>query len=308
MNEEKSDLKLKVQDKIIPAHKHILIEKSKYFANLFNSIHFSYHPDLIFKIKGGMAESRQDIIEILDCNSLVFQEYLRFLYCGEVQLNENLAFKLLPFTDKYVQDDLGEKCIDFLKYNLNSNNVYTILDFALQENLPGLKICCHSFLKSKIDLSNIFGLVDSLNKQDNPEFAQENLELRKVALKIILNDYLLIDKNPNISPTFYENFLIKSISIETVLDLAKFVYGFNFKTDPLKNLSNSERKDLREKERKKLEPETMNLKSAIFKFYQTNFRVLHQKELTKGLPKIFFTDLILFGTPDDDNEEENLQS
>jgi len=37
MNEEGSDVKFKVQDKVIPAHKQVLIEKSKYFANLFNS-------------------------------------------------------------------------------------------------------------------------------------------------------------------------------------------------------------------------------------------------------------------------------
>jgi len=38
MSEEESDVKLKVEDKIIPAHKQVLIEKSKYFANIFNSI------------------------------------------------------------------------------------------------------------------------------------------------------------------------------------------------------------------------------------------------------------------------------
>jgi len=37
MNEEGSDLKLKVQDKLIPVHKEILIQRSKYFAGLFNS-------------------------------------------------------------------------------------------------------------------------------------------------------------------------------------------------------------------------------------------------------------------------------
>jgi len=37
MSEEESDIKLKIQDQIIPAHKQVLIEKSKYFAGLFNS-------------------------------------------------------------------------------------------------------------------------------------------------------------------------------------------------------------------------------------------------------------------------------
>jgi len=37
MNEEKSDVKFKVQDQIIPAHKEVLIKKAKCFAGLFKS-------------------------------------------------------------------------------------------------------------------------------------------------------------------------------------------------------------------------------------------------------------------------------
>jgi len=37
MNEEKSDVKIKVEGFFLPAHKIILKEKSKYFANLFKS-------------------------------------------------------------------------------------------------------------------------------------------------------------------------------------------------------------------------------------------------------------------------------
>ncbi len=37
MNKEGSDVTLKVQDQEIPAHKEVLIKRSKYFAGLFNS-------------------------------------------------------------------------------------------------------------------------------------------------------------------------------------------------------------------------------------------------------------------------------
>jgi len=37
MSEEKSDITFKVQEKMIPAQKQLLIEKSKFFANLFKS-------------------------------------------------------------------------------------------------------------------------------------------------------------------------------------------------------------------------------------------------------------------------------
>jgi len=58
MSEEDSDIAFKIQDQIIPAHKQILIEKSKYFSNLFNS---------------EMIESRQEILEIQDSEYLVFK-------------------------------------------------------------------------------------------------------------------------------------------------------------------------------------------------------------------------------------------
>jgi len=43
MEEAESDVKFKIEEKIIPAHKQVLIEKSQYFANLFNSIFFYDH-------------------------------------------------------------------------------------------------------------------------------------------------------------------------------------------------------------------------------------------------------------------------
>ena len=37
MNEKESDVKFKVEGQIIPAHKEVLIEKSRFFAGLFRS-------------------------------------------------------------------------------------------------------------------------------------------------------------------------------------------------------------------------------------------------------------------------------
>jgi len=58
MSEEESDISFKIEDKIIPAHKKILTQRSRYFANLFES---------------GMVESRQQVLEINDCEYNVFQ-------------------------------------------------------------------------------------------------------------------------------------------------------------------------------------------------------------------------------------------
>jgi len=37
MSESESDIKFKVKDEMIPAHKKVLVQKSQYFANLFNN-------------------------------------------------------------------------------------------------------------------------------------------------------------------------------------------------------------------------------------------------------------------------------
>ncbi len=63
VRETKSDITFKVQDKLIPAHKQILMKESRYFANLLNS-----------------KNLKQDPIEIKDCESDVFVRKLIFLF------------------------------------------------------------------------------------------------------------------------------------------------------------------------------------------------------------------------------------
>lgn len=58
MNGKGSDIMFNVENQIIYAHKEILIRKSTYFDNLFNS---------------GMTESRQLIIEFRDCEYSPFK-------------------------------------------------------------------------------------------------------------------------------------------------------------------------------------------------------------------------------------------
>jgi len=60
MSQTESDVTFKVGDELIPAHKQILVRKSKYFDGLF---------------KSGMAESKQKIIEINDCKAGTFKGF-----------------------------------------------------------------------------------------------------------------------------------------------------------------------------------------------------------------------------------------
>jgi len=63
LNEEKADITFKVQDKQFPAHREVLLKKSKYFAQLLNS---------------GQVEFT---IEIQDCDEQTFKGLLFGLNC-----------------------------------------------------------------------------------------------------------------------------------------------------------------------------------------------------------------------------------
>jgi len=71
MNQEKSDVTFKIEDQLIPAHKQVLMRKSRYFEGVFNS---------------GMAESTQEVIEIKDCEYEIFKGKQKY---------ENLILRIL---------------------------------------------------------------------------------------------------------------------------------------------------------------------------------------------------------------------
>ena len=245
----------------------------------------------------------EDIIEISDCDYPVFQEYLRFLYSDDVQLDEKLAFKLFTLADKYVQDDLSAKCTDFLKYNLTSENVYTILDVSRQENILHLRNWCFNFIKEKIDIKNVHGLVEYLAKQNNPELAKENIELRDKAICVIHANYQEI---PQDQKNFYENFLIKNITFDTIFPLINFISGHNYKREkpkliakpkeinafPPPSWNTTVNKEESESEKKKLEPEIPNLIAAFDRFILINLPTLEMRRDVEKLHQAYLIDLV----------------
>ncbi len=256
-----------------------------------------------------MVESRQDIIEIPDEDVLLFQEFLRFLYTGEIKKDEDLAMKLYIFVDKYVQTDLREKCIDFLKYDINQDNVYRRFDFARQEDISHLRSWCLNFLKGKITPKNISGLIEYLNNQNKAEFAKENLELRDKAIDVLTHNYIETIKGQNTS--FFEDFLIKNIGLDTVSILVNFISGcpITFKVYGNGFFSKIEHEeeaieDLKEK----LKPVTINLRDALYLFVQRNLETLTENKTIKEIPHAFLVDLLRNVTKVQDQNRKNLQA
>ena len=96
-----SDVTFCIGDREFPAHKVILVTRSKVFASMFE-----------YETKENLTNQ----IDIEDIEPEVFQELLRFIYTGEVSLNkmETIAAGLLIAADKYLLDGLKMICENYL--------------------------------------------------------------------------------------------------------------------------------------------------------------------------------------------------
>ncbi len=237
-------------------------------------------------------------------------EFLRFLYFGEDNYklqdssntfgkgknddqnkrnlqNENLAIKLIQFSDKYLQDDLREKCINFLQYALTEENVYRRLELAHKENLPTLEKWCILFLKNTMEFGKIFDLVEYLNKESQ-EFDKNNLPLQKIARDLVVKNYITIIVKQKKKIGFYDEFLAKNVRINTFVKLAKLPYGENNVKVLIRDNPNWEDYERAKKESiELLKQSTANLRSALFAFARENYEQLEEKKHIEKLPKEF---------------------
>jgi len=271
MSEKGSDVAFKLEGKILPAHKDILIQKSQYFAGLFNS---------------GMIESRQNVIEIPDCEYQVFQEFLRYLYCEELKLDIDVAQKLYLFAEKHLKDDLKDKCFDFLRENIDSENVYKILDFACEQELSQLQSWCLNFFLTKIDMEDVSELIKYLDQQSKLEFANENIHLKNRLLDVLfIENYIKTCHETKQDTKPYEDFILKNIEMNSIQRIAKFLSS-NQSSKQVITDENSSPSEI-ENDKILFDKMTVKLKSAVFGFLYENFEELKDKEIMKNLPVDF---------------------
>jgi len=275
MSQNGSDIAFKSDEKVIPAHKQVLVKRSRYFEGLFNS---------------GMAESKQDVIEIKDCEYEIFKELLRWLYQATVNLNDaNQAIKLHTLADKYLQEDLCKKCLNFLTSIPNMENVYTILDFAHQENVSQIKVWCTKLFQDKLTIHNVAELIKYLvDRQEDLESKENNRKFRNQALNFVLDNFFEIHENEKGNIQLYEDFLLKNIEIDTIPPLADFL--------------GQEQKKYREEI---FEKSTIHLKEAVFSFIEENARIVMTSPEAKDFPHGFLRELFLYTAENKPLKSEN---
>ena len=214
--------------------------------------------------------------------------------------DENQAIRLYILADKYLQEDLREKCLNFLTSIINMDNVYKILDFGHQENVSQIKIWCMKLFQDRITIDNVAELISYLlDLQEDSEFKENNKAFRNFALNFVLERFLEISQNEKGNMQRYEKFILKNIELETVSALAIFLARFN---------------ELPENEKFFV----ARIREAVFNFVQENVENIMMSEIAKTFPIGFFTDFTLYLASQipkslkkrmepvqDDDEEEN---
>jgi speckle-type POZ protein len=123
---ENSDVIFKIGGRPFPAHKLILVTRCQVFAVMF---------------KHETKEKLSNEIEIKDVEPDVFHQLLRFIYTGRLSLKtmETMAVALFIAADKYLLDQLTNKCELFLLYKMTPVNCLELLLHADLLNFAKLK-------------------------------------------------------------------------------------------------------------------------------------------------------------------------
>ncbi|KHN80456.1 BTB/POZ domain-containing protein 9 [Toxocara canis] len=128
-----SDVMLKVEGVIFPAHRVVLAARSEYFrALLFN----------------GMRETRDSEVELVDTPVNGFRMLLKYIYTGKLSLSslkEELVLDILGLAHKYGFSELELSISEYFKAILNVRNMCTIYDAAHLYSLRSLSEVCLNF-------------------------------------------------------------------------------------------------------------------------------------------------------------------
>ncbi|XP_043287592.1 BTB/POZ and MATH domain-containing protein 1-like [Venturia canescens] len=118
------DVTFVFDDKELPAHKVVLALRSEVFEAMFLS---------------DMKEKDTSTVEIVDTKAEIFEEFLKYLYTGELNDLENKAEEMLLLADKYQVGELKDMCENFFLDNISEVNVIKNLIVADKYRCATLK-------------------------------------------------------------------------------------------------------------------------------------------------------------------------
>ena len=151
---EFSDIKIKVGEKYIKAHKLVLIANNPVFKNMF------IHPTL---------EEKNSILEINDFDFETVNAFIKYLYTGKSR-EQDLTVNLLLLADKYLDFELKSLCDEHLSKKVNEENAIECLLFSFQTFTEKIKnaasaIIAESYEEFKLlpSFQNVLSNLEAVN-------------------------------------------------------------------------------------------------------------------------------------------------
>ena len=139
------------EEEILVAHKFVLAVGSPVFYGMFY----------------GRAPERRKEIDLPDCDSESFLEFLRFLYSDKVDLTGGSVMQVW-YLAKYIVPELETACTNFLKEHLSPENVFDILPLAKKFEEEELVVRCWEVIDRSTQ--------DALQSETFPSITRELLE------------------------------------------------------------------------------------------------------------------------------------
>ncbi|XP_062611532.1 BTB/POZ domain-containing protein 6-like [Saccostrea cucullata] len=121
------------EEKLVRAHKYVLASRSPVFDAM---------------LYGDLAEANE--IKIPDIEPPSFDVLLRFVYCGEVEVNKETAIGALYAAEKYDIKALKKATISYLKKNITTETISkdTLMEILSSDNLDIEELKVYHFLIS----------------------------------------------------------------------------------------------------------------------------------------------------------------
>jgi BTB/POZ domain-containing protein 9 len=134
LNDELSDVTLIVESSRFPAHKVILAARSIYFKAMFF---------------GGLKESKENTVELLETPVQAFKVLLEYIYTGKMVFKEmktDLVFDILGLVHKYGFTELEHNVSEYLKEICKPENVCSIFSHSQLFSMRSLAAHCLDFM------------------------------------------------------------------------------------------------------------------------------------------------------------------
>ncbi|XP_027351055.1 ARM REPEAT PROTEIN INTERACTING WITH ABF2-like [Abrus precatorius] len=100
---------------------------------------------------GGYRETEAKHIEIPNITWEVFELMMRYIYCGTVDVNLDIAQDLLKAADQYLLDDLKRICEYAISQDISVENVSLMYEMSEAFNATTLKHSCILFMLGQFD-------------------------------------------------------------------------------------------------------------------------------------------------------------